>query len=585
MTTSFQKRTSSSSCSRARCCSTSRIARPSRSSPTRLFTRAQGRRAPHPRPGAHRDSHRREGRGRAHRRLRPAAEGELRCPGESRAVTRSATAALTCPRRFASASMSSRARKRTWPVHRRPSRGGRVHLRRSWRGVPTPRARRSSGSPRHSASRAFRSFSRPRATSTAARGGGHRHARPDHRHRCSRSTRPCSRPRSPPTTRRRGDRAQGRPRGGRGRRRPDLPRRSHRALRHRPDGLLRELPAPPADAARPPRRGGREPRARRASRKLGGGARPDRARGFSAGRPHPLVVRAMKLASNRRAATIAIADATLSEVAKLADHKLYYSSNSPAYVRSHTALLGLVQALAYGVYALDESAYADASRRSGLSRSRLLACRVREADSSRGGCWVFGDARRCSAPAATAPRRRHRSTPRGRSAATRSPGPLPLSVAQRPLHRPRPQHGHGQAPQPRRALHAGQRIRHADRAGRLQPRRRLQPGPADHHQGAGPRHPRGLHPHRCGADHGPGLAHYDRRQPVVLINARTGARQLIWSELDANATTPLSTSLLDPPGKEPGARASATSWRCAACAAPTGGCSSRAGRFASIATG
>ena len=81
--------------------------------------------------------------------------------------------------------------------------------------------------------------------------------------------------------------------------------------------------------------------------------------GFSAGRPHPLVVRAMKLARNRRAATIAIADATLSEVAKLADHKLYYSSNSPAYVRSHSALLALIQALAYGVYALDESAYAD----------------------------------------------------------------------------------------------------------------------------------------------------------------------------------------------------------------------------------
>jgi DNA-binding MurR/RpiR family transcriptional regulator len=81
--------------------------------------------------------------------------------------------------------------------------------------------------------------------------------------------------------------------------------------------------------------------------------------GFSAGRPHPLVVRAMKLARHRRAATIAIADATLSEVAKLADQRLYYSSNSPAYVRSHTALLSLIQALAYGVYALDESAYAD----------------------------------------------------------------------------------------------------------------------------------------------------------------------------------------------------------------------------------
>jgi DNA-binding MurR/RpiR family transcriptional regulator len=81
--------------------------------------------------------------------------------------------------------------------------------------------------------------------------------------------------------------------------------------------------------------------------------------GFSAGRPHPLVVRAMKLARHRKAATIAIADATLSEVAKLAGQRLYYSSNGPAYVRSHTALLSLIQALAYGVYALDESAYAD----------------------------------------------------------------------------------------------------------------------------------------------------------------------------------------------------------------------------------
>jgi DNA-binding MurR/RpiR family transcriptional regulator len=81
--------------------------------------------------------------------------------------------------------------------------------------------------------------------------------------------------------------------------------------------------------------------------------------GFSAGRPHPLVVRALKLARNRNAATIAIADATLSEVAKLADHRLYYSSNSPAFVRSHSALLGLIQALAYGVYAMDEPAYAD----------------------------------------------------------------------------------------------------------------------------------------------------------------------------------------------------------------------------------
>jgi DNA-binding MurR/RpiR family transcriptional regulator len=77
------------------------------------------------------------------------------------------------------------------------------------------------------------------------------------------------------------------------------------------------------------------------------------------GSPHPLVVRAMKLARHRKAKTAAITDATLSEVAKLAQIKLYYSSNSPAYVRSHTALLSLIQALAYGVYAQDSAQYDD----------------------------------------------------------------------------------------------------------------------------------------------------------------------------------------------------------------------------------
>jgi DNA-binding MurR/RpiR family transcriptional regulator len=84
--------------------------------------------------------------------------------------------------------------------------------------------------------------------------------------------------------------------------------------------------------------------------------------GLSAGRPHPLVVRAMKLARHRKADTAAITDATLSEVAKLAKIKLYYSSNSPAFVRSHTALLSLIQALAYGVYAQDSAQYDDRIR-------------------------------------------------------------------------------------------------------------------------------------------------------------------------------------------------------------------------------
>jgi DNA-binding MurR/RpiR family transcriptional regulator len=84
--------------------------------------------------------------------------------------------------------------------------------------------------------------------------------------------------------------------------------------------------------------------------------------GLSAGRPHPLVVRAMKLARHRRAGTLAIVDATLSEVSKLAERTLYYSSNSPAFVRSHTGLLSLLQALAYGVYARDAAAYDDRIR-------------------------------------------------------------------------------------------------------------------------------------------------------------------------------------------------------------------------------
>ena len=81
--------------------------------------------------------------------------------------------------------------------------------------------------------------------------------------------------------------------------------------------------------------------------------------GFSAGRPSPLVVRAMKLARHRGSATLAILDATLSDISRFADQRLYYSASSPSYVRSHSALLALIQAVAYGVYALDESVYAD----------------------------------------------------------------------------------------------------------------------------------------------------------------------------------------------------------------------------------
>lgn len=80
---------------------------------------------------------------------------------------------------------------------------------------------------------------------------------------------------------------------------------------------------------------------------------------LSAGRPHPLVVRALKLARHRNAKTAAITDATLSEVAKLAQIRLYYSSSTPAYVRSHTALLSLIQALAFAVYSRNSDQYDD----------------------------------------------------------------------------------------------------------------------------------------------------------------------------------------------------------------------------------
>jgi DNA-binding MurR/RpiR family transcriptional regulator len=84
--------------------------------------------------------------------------------------------------------------------------------------------------------------------------------------------------------------------------------------------------------------------------------------GLSAGRPHPLVVRAMKIARHRKAGTLAIVDATLSDVSKLAERTLYYSSNSPAFVRSHTGLLSVLQALAYGIYARDTAQYDDRIR-------------------------------------------------------------------------------------------------------------------------------------------------------------------------------------------------------------------------------
>lgn len=83
---------------------------------------------------------------------------------------------------------------------------------------------------------------------------------------------------------------------------------------------------------------------------------------LSAGRSHALLARAMKLAGHRGARTLAIADATLSEAAEKADLSLYFSSNSPSFLRSNTALLALVHALAHGVYSRDEGAHQERIR-------------------------------------------------------------------------------------------------------------------------------------------------------------------------------------------------------------------------------
>ncbi|MGB7587317.1 MAG: MurR/RpiR family transcriptional regulator [Solirubrobacterales bacterium] len=83
---------------------------------------------------------------------------------------------------------------------------------------------------------------------------------------------------------------------------------------------------------------------------------------LSSGRAHPLLLRAMKLALHRRARTLAISDASMSEVGEHAEQTLYYSSNSPSFIRSNTALMALVQALAHGLYARDEAAHKDRIR-------------------------------------------------------------------------------------------------------------------------------------------------------------------------------------------------------------------------------
>lgn len=78
---------------------------------------------------------------------------------------------------------------------------------------------------------------------------------------------------------------------------------------------------------------------------------------FCAGRPHTIVTRAMRLADTRGAASIGITDASMSEIAKLSTHHIYYSSTSPSFVRSHTGLLTVMQGLINELYTSNQDVY------------------------------------------------------------------------------------------------------------------------------------------------------------------------------------------------------------------------------------
>lgn len=78
---------------------------------------------------------------------------------------------------------------------------------------------------------------------------------------------------------------------------------------------------------------------------------------FCAGRPHTIVTRAMRLANARGAQSLAITDASMSEIAKLSTHHFYYSSTSPSFVRSHTGMLTILQALVNELYMSNQDVY------------------------------------------------------------------------------------------------------------------------------------------------------------------------------------------------------------------------------------
>ena len=131
--------------------------------------------------------------------------------------------------------------------------------------------------------------------------------------------------------------------------------------------------------------------------------------------------------------------------------------------------------------------------------------------------------RRLGWPRPARPRPRQSRRARLRSARSRA---LPAAMAERLLPQGRPAC-------PDRFDDAAKCDRRTDQGERLQPLRRLQPGP--NHRHAVP----GLDLRRSGAAPVTNMARSLRpRQPIVVIDAKTLKRQLIWSELERDTREP-----------------------------------------------
>ena len=127
----------------------------------------------------------------------------------------------------------------------------------------------------------------------------------------------------------------------------------------------------------------------------------------------------------------------------------------------------------------------------------------------------------------------------------------------------RPDHRHRAAPQPAARGHAAQRRRQPDPPRRVEPQRRLQPGPEDRHQGAGARHarPPSRRPERCRSPTSSAPTTPTSRSSSSTRD--TGQRHLIWSELDANPAEPGGRQPDHPARRSTSTRAGTTSSPCA----------------------